>query len=42
MVIQTGINDFFKYRNKCPSYWKGTEEELVWKRGYNKAKKACL
>lgn len=37
MVYLTGIADFFKYKKKCPVYWRGKDEEAVWQAGYDYA-----
>lgn len=40
-VVLTGIADYFRYKNRCPTYWRKKPEEALWKKGYNYAKKEC-
>ena len=31
----TGIADYFRYKTRCPLYWRDTPEGKAWGRGYN-------
>ena len=33
MIYNTGMSDWFRYRRKCPIYWRNKPEEKVWKAG---------
>ena len=35
MVYKTGMMDFFRYRPRCPVYWRGKDEEAVWQQGFD-------
>lgn len=41
MVLHSGINDFFRFKNDCPKYWAGKAEEKIWNLGWNHAKNLC-
>ena len=42
MIYNTGINDFFKYRTRCPNYWANQNEQNFWEAGQRKAKESIL
>ena len=39
IAFHQGISDFVRGKNRPPRYWRGTEEESVWRKGFNFARR---
>jgi hypothetical protein len=39
IAFHQGISDWLRFKNRCPVYWRGTDEEAAWKRGHNYARR---